>query len=343
MTFPSDPRIAVVGATGAVGRVMLNILAERRFPASEVIAFASARSEGQKVPFGDDFLTVRVLDQTAFEGVDLVVLDTPDEVAELVAPQAVAAGAVVIDKSAAFRMRPEVPLVIPEVNPESVRGHRGIISSPNCTTVGVVMPLAPLHRRFGLTRAIVSSYQATSGAGRGGVEELHEQVLKLVSEVEALSAGGGESLAPKPALFAAPIAFNILPQIGSLRDGGFSSEEEKLTLESRKIMGLPDLAVTATCVRVPTVTGHGASVYVEFAEAVDVDEALEILAGSPGVEVDELPNPLQAAGTDSCYVGRIRQNPSDPNSLCFFTVTDNLRKGAALNAVQIAELLLPPA
>lgn len=341
MTFPANPRVAVVGATGAVGRVMLDILAERRFPASEVIAFASARSEGLKVPFGEDLLTVRMLDSGAFETVDLAVLDTPDQVAETIAPQAVAAGAVVIDKSGTFRMRPDVPLVVPEMNPESVLVHNGIISSPNCTTVAVVTPLASLHRRYGLTRLIVSSYQATSGAGRGGVEELREQSLKLVSELDALGAGGGTAIAPNPELFAAPIAFNILPQIGSIRDGGFTSEEEKLTLESRKIMSLPDLVVTATCVRVPTVTGHGVAVYAEFSEQVDVGEAEKILASSPGVEVVDLPNALQAAGTDPCYVGRIRQNSADPTSLCFFTVSDNLRKGAALNAVQIAELLLP--
>lgn len=341
MTFPANPRVAVVGATGAVGRVMLDVLNERRFPASEVIAFASPRSEGLKLLFGDEVLTVRALGEDSFASVDLVLLDTPDAAADVIALQAVVAGAVVVDNSATFRMRPDVPLIVPEVNPDSVRSHRGIIASPNCTTVGVVTPLAPLHRRFGLTRLIVSSYQATSGAGRQGVEELREQLLKMVSELDALGAGGAAGIAPKPALFAAPIAFNVLPQIGALGDDGFSSEEAKFTLESRKIMGLPDLAVTATCVRVPTVTGHGAAVYAEFAEAVDVDEAEEILARAPGVEVVDLPNPLQAAGTNPCYVGRIRQNPADPKTLCFFTVSDNLRKGAALNSVQIAELLLP--
>lgn len=331
----------MVGATGAVGRAMLGVLAERRFPASEVIAFASARSEGAEVGFGANSLKVRVLGPGAFEGIDLVVLDAPDEVARTVAPQAVADGAVVIDKSAAFRMEPEVPLIVPEVNPELVRMHRGIISSPNCTTVAVVTPLEPLHRRFGLTRLIVSSYQAVSGAGRGGVEELREQALKMAPELDALGAGGAASIAPKPVVFAEPIAFNVLPQIGSIRDGGFTSEEEKLAQEARKIMSLPGLTVTATCVRVSTVTGHGASVYAEFAESVDVAEAEKILGAAEGVELADLPNPLQAAGTDPCYVGRIRQNPDDPKSLCFFTVSDNLLKGAALNAVQIAELLLP--
>jgi aspartate-semialdehyde dehydrogenase len=333
--------VAVVGATGAVGRVMLDVLHERAFPASEVVAVASARSTGRKVPFGDDYLVVKPLSEEVFEGIDLVLLDTPDDVAVEWAPLAVSAGVVVVDNSAAWRMDPGVPLVVPEANPNAVDGHKGIIASPNCATIGVVVPLAPLHRRYGLKKLIVSTYQATSGAGRGGIEELEEQSKKMVGEVEALGTKGAMAHAPEPQVFAAPIAYNIIPMVGSVRPGGATGEELKMQSETEKILELPDIEVFATCVRVPTVVGHGASVHARFAEAVELDEALELLATAPGVELSDIPNALAAAGTDACFVGRIKADPFDHKAIGFFTVSDNLRKGAALNSVQIAELLLP--
>jgi len=270
----------------------------------------------------------------------LVLLDTPDEVARDWAPVAVNQGGVVVDNSAAWRMEDGVPLVVPEVNPQDALEHSGIIASPNCTTVGVVVPLGALHRKFGLRRVIVSSYQATSGAGSLGVEELREQTQKMAAEIDALVAGGAEAVQPAGDVFAAPIAFNLIPQIGSVKEQGFTSEEWKLTFETRKIIGLPDLEAIATCVRVPTFVGHGASVWAEFDQDVDMSEAAAALAQAPGVELSDLPNPHSAVGTDPCYVGRLRPDPGNRKALCFFTVSDNLRKGAALNAVQIAELLL---
>jgi aspartate-semialdehyde dehydrogenase len=341
MKLPSNPRTAVVGATGAVGRVMLEILEERRFPASEVLAIASPRSAGRQLPFNGSSLTVQSLERGIFEGVDLVLLDTPDDVAAEWAPIARDEGAIVVDNSAAWRMDPEVPLVVPEANPNAAFQHKGIIASPNCVTIGVIVPLAPLHRRYGVEDLIVSTYQATSGAGKGGVEELAEQSQKLVNEFEALESGGAADMVPEPQVFVAPIAFNVLPAVGRVREGGSTSEELKLLNESRKILSLPDLHALSTCVRVPTVVGHGSAVYARFSEPVDLDEANKILAEAPGVEMAEFPNPMAVAGTDPCVVGRVRSIDFDPYALSFFTVSDNLRKGAALNTVQVAELLLP--
>lgn len=341
MKLPPQPAVAVVGATGAVGRVMLDILAQRRFPAREVRAVASARSVGSKVSYGNASLTVRVLEPEVFEGIDLVLLDTPDEVARRWAPKAVEAGSIVVDNSAAWRADMQVPLVIPEVNPEAVDAHGGIIASPNCATIGVVVPLAPLHRVYGLERLIVSTYQATSGAGRGGVEELAEQSQKLVNEMAALAAGAVSAMTPEPQIFAAPIAFNVVPLIGRVRSAGSTGEELKMLSETRKILGLPGVQVVATCVRVPSVVGHGASVYARFTDPVDLEEAGGILSNAAGVRMAEVPNAHQAAGTDACWVGRLRPDPLDDHALTFFTVSDNLRKGAALNTVQIAEILLP--
>lgn len=320
---------------------MLDILAQRHFPAGEVRAVASARSAGSKVPYGSGTLTVEALQPGVFEGVDLVLLDTPDDVALQWAPKAVEAGSIVVDNSAAWRADPEVPLVIPEANPEAVGAHRGIIASPNCATIGVVVPLAPLHRTYRLQQLIVSTYQATSGAGRGGVEELAEQSRKLVDEMEALAAGKASAMAPRPQLFPAPIAFNIIPLIGRVRPEGSTGEELKMLTETRKILGLPGIEVVATCVRVPSVVGHGASVYARFADPVDLEEARGILSNGAGVRMAEVPHAHEAAGTDACYVGRLRADPFDDHALTFFTVSDNLRKGAALNTVQIAEILLP--
>lgn len=320
---------------------MLDILEQRQFPASEVVAIASARSAGKQVRFGDQSLTVRVLEPGAFDGIDLVLLDTPDDVAAEWAPHAVEAGSIVVDNSAAWRADPEVPLVVPEANPEAVDKHKGIIASPNCATIGVVVPAAALHKTYNLQRMIVSTYQATSGAGKGGVEELEEQTQKLVGEMPALAIGEIEGRAPQPDVFAESIAFNILPAIGSVKQDGSTSEELKMLSESRKIMGLDSLEVVTTCVRVPSVVGHGASVHTTFADEVDLAEAQGILKHAPGVKLVELPHAHMSAGSDPCFVGRVRKDPFDGRSLSFFTVSDNLRKGAALNAVQIAEILLP--
>jgi aspartate-semialdehyde dehydrogenase len=339
--LPDRPRVAVVGVTGLVGRVMLEILAERAFPASELRAIASARSAGRRLPFGDGTLTVQALEEEVFEGIDLVLLDTPDDVAREWAPAAVRAGAIVVDNSAAWRMEEEVPLVVPEVNSEALSAHRGIVASPNCTTIGVVLPLAALHRRFDLERAVIASYQSVSGAGRAGIEELTDQIGKLAGSLDALATREAVDTAPKGAAFPATIAFNVVPQAGSPREEGYTSEELKLVRETRKIMSLPQLEVTATCVRVPTLVGHGAAVHARFSHLVQVEEALEALRQAPGVVPSDLPTPLQATGQDASYVGRVRRDTADPNALWFFSACDNLRKGAALNAVQIAERLLP--
>lgn len=319
---------------------MLDILYERAFPMSELVPLASARSEGRRLPFGGTELVVKTLSKENLEDFDLVLLDTPDEVALEWAPIAVQQGAIVVDNSAAWRMDETVPLVVPEINPMAIEQHRGIIASPNCTTIDVIVPAYALHRRFDLKKMIVSSYQAVSGAGQPGIDELAEQAPKLASEIDALSSGNIEGLAPAPSAFPATIAFNVIPLIGSIREEGFTGEEWKLLYESRKIMGLPDLDATGTCVRVPTVVGHGASVYARFGSPVDVDEAMQVLRDAPGIVVTDVPNPLEAAGKDACFVGRVRKDPSDELALWFFSVSDNLRKGAALNTVQVAELLL---
>jgi aspartate-semialdehyde dehydrogenase len=327
---------------------MLGLLEERSFPAAEVVAIASARSAGRLLPFAGQSLTVKALDENSLAGIDLVLLDTPDDIARQWGPLAAAAGAVVIDNSAAWRTDDEVPLVCPEVNAAALAGTvKGIIASPNCTTLGVVLPLGALHAAFGLEKVVVSSYQSVSGAGLGGIDELREQVEKIAAEpgaIDALTqgdAGPSGGLLGAPVAFPAPIAFNVIPRAGSLRDHGYTSEEAKLDFETRKILGLPGLEITATCVRVPTVVGHGASVWARFSQPVDVEAATKVLAGAAGVEVCDLPTPLGAAGRDPSYVGRIRRDLGDPRALCFFCACDNLRKGAALNAVQIAEALLP--
>jgi aspartate-semialdehyde dehydrogenase len=342
MKLPEHPHVAVVGATGVVGRVMLGILRERGFPASQITPIASARSAGKEIVYGDQTLVVKELSAAALRGVDLVLLDTPDEVAREWAPVAVQAGAVVVDNSAAWRMEDNVPLVVPEVNAHDLDNHRGIIASPNCTTIGVVLPLAAVHAAFGIRSVVVASYQAVSGAGEAGVDELKEQVAKLAFELDAMGAGDPGGLSPQARAFPAPIAFNVVPKAGSVKELGYTSEEWKLLHETRKIMGLPDLKVTATCVRVPTVTGHGAAVHVRCATDVDLATAMEALGKAAGVTVCDLPTAVMAAGKDDSFVGRVRVDPGDPKALWFFCTCDNLRKGAALNAVHIAERLLPP-
>lgn len=340
-------KLVIVGATGAVGSEMLGILRERGFRADDLVAVASPRSAGKKLSYGGDTLEVGPLDPEVFEGTTVALFDVPDDISAEWAPVAAERGAVVVDNSAAFRMEDGVPLVVPEVNPHDAMDRpRGIIASPNCTTLAMVVPVAALHRRAGLKRLILASYQAASGSGKPGVDELWDQTERLVKERDAVEQGFGRDVLAAGTTFTHPIAMNVIPQCGSLKEDGYTSEELKLCDESRKILGLPSLPVTATCVRVPVAVGHGVVIHAEFVKPLDAQEARRILDGAPGVEVrDEpagavYPTPLEAEGRDPCYVGRMRSDRFDPRALEMFCVADNLRKGAALNTVQIAELLL---
>jgi aspartate-semialdehyde dehydrogenase len=317
---------------------MLEILDERSFPASHVRALATSRSAGREVPFAGETLVIEETSAESLTGLDLVLLDTPDDPARELAPIARDAGAIVVDNSAAWRMEKDVPLVVPEVNPTAAMDHKGIIANPNCTTIGVVMALFPLQRDFGIDEVVVSSYQAASGAGRAGVEELDEQVTKVAHDLDALAKGLYRG--PDPEVFVDPIAFNAIPQVGSIGEEGFTSEEWKLVHEVRKILGVPSLKVAATCVRIPSVVGHGASVRVVLRQEVNLEEVNGVFAEASGLEITEHPTPLRAAGIDNVLIGRIRKDPFDPNAVWFFCSADNLRKGAALNAIQVAELLL---
>jgi aspartate-semialdehyde dehydrogenase len=336
----SDPRIAVVGATGAVGREVLRVLEQRDFPLASLRPVASARSAGKTVPFRGEDIPVTVIGDAAFEGVDIVLWDTPDEIAVEWMPH-VRARTLNIDNSAAFRLHDDVPLVVPEINPEAARAHTGLIANPNCTMMTLVMPLAPLHRAAGARRAIVSSYQSVSGAGVAGVEDLYEQLEKLLGERDAVRSGSVDL--PPGRSFKHPIAFNVIPHVGGFDAEGRTSEERRVVSETQKVLGAR-FDIFATTVRVPTVVGHGISVWVEFERPITAQEARTILAGAPGVVLEDdpaqfrYPTPLQAAGKDVAIVGRVREDASNTNALGFFSACDNLRKGAALNAVQIAEL-----
>ncbi|HLU97549.1 MAG TPA: aspartate-semialdehyde dehydrogenase [Thermobifida alba] len=341
------PTLAVVGATGAVGTVMLDILSTRENVWGEIRLVASARSAGKRLTVRGEEVEVQALAPEVFDGVDVAMFDVPDEVSKEWAPVAVARGAVAVDNSGAFRLDDDVPLVVPEVNGEQVRNRpRGIISNPNCTTLSMIVAIGALHRAYGLTDLVVSSYQAASGAGQEGVDTLHDQIAK-VSTDRTLGSRAGDVRAAVGELgpFPAPLAMNVVPWAGSLKDDGWSSEELKVRNESRKILGLPDLRVAATCVRVPVVTTHSLAIHATFATEVDADEARRLLASSPGVVVQddpakgEFPTPADVVGTDPTWVGRIRRSIDDPRSLDLFLCGDNLRKGAALNTAQIAELL----
>jgi aspartate-semialdehyde dehydrogenase len=339
-------KLVVVGATGAVGSEILAILNESDWPIDELVPVATPRSVGRRLPFRGGEVEVVALGEDVFTGADIALFDVPDEVSDEWAPVAVSRGAVVVDNSAAWRMHPEVPLVVPEANPEAVHDRpKGIIASPNCTMLALVVPVAALHRGAGLRRLIMSSYQAASGAGKGGTDELFDQLQQAVKDPEKVTAGLGRDVLEPGDVFPHPLALNVIPQIGSVRDNGYTGEELKVGDETRKVLELPDLPVTATCVRVPTVIGHGVSVHAEFERPVGVDEARDVLLGAPGVEVMDdtasavYPTPLHAAGRDPSYVGRIRADLSNPNAINFFCVADNLRKGAALNTVQIAQLI----
>ncbi len=339
--------IGVVGATGQVGQVMRRLLEERDFPASSVRFFASARSEGKKLTFRGQEIEVENSETADPSGLDIALFSAGATMSRVQAPRFAAAGAIVVDNSSAWRKDPDVPLVVSEVNfDRDVRGKqltKGIIANPNCTTMAAMPVLKPLHDEAGLTRLIVSSYQAVSGSGLAGVDELASQARAVISGAEQLVHDGSALEFPAPVKYVAPIAFNVIPLAGSLVDDGSgeTDEDQKLRNESRKILGIPELLVSGTCVRVPVFTGHSLSINAEFARPLSVERARELLAEAAGVSLVDVPTPLGAAGADDSLVGRIRQDPGVPDGrgLALFVSGDNLRKGAALNTVQIAELL----
>jgi aspartate-semialdehyde dehydrogenase len=336
-------RVGVVGATGQVGGVMREVLAEREFPVGDIRFFASARSAGRTLPWHGADVPVEDAATADWSGIDIALFSAGATTSRAIAESVAAAGATVIDNSSAWRMHPEVPLVVSEVNPHDLDDvPKGIVANPNCTTMAAMPVLGPLHREAGLERLIVSTYQATSGAGLSGSAELDEQVRKVADRAAELTYDGQALEFPAPDNFAAPIAFNVLPLAGSLVDDGSgeTNEEQKLRDETRKILGIPDLRVAGTCVRVPVFTGHSLAITAEFARDLPPERAVEILSSAPGVAVVDVPTPLMAAGTDPAYVGRIRRDPTVDHGLTLFVSNDNLRKGAALNAVQIAEMLL---
>jgi aspartate-semialdehyde dehydrogenase len=340
------PTLAVVGATGAVGTVMLDILSTRPNIWGEIRLIASARSAGKKLICRGDELTVQALRPEAFDGVDVAMFDVPDEISAIWAPIAAAHGAVVVDNSGAFRMDSDVPLVVPEVNPQEAKNRpRGIISNPNCTTLSMIVALGALNRAYGLRELVVASYQAASGAGQAGIEALRAQISAVAGSTAGTVAGDVRSFIPDSGPFPAPLAMNVVPWAGSLKNDGYSSEELKVRNESRKILGLPYLKVSATCVRVPVITTHSLAVHAIFDSEVSREAAQDVLRNSAGVllvddpENYKFPTPADAVGTDSTWVGRVRRSIDDPNALDLFLCGDNLRKGAALNTAQIAELV----
>ncbi len=325
--------VAVVGATGAVGREMVSILEESSLNVAELIPLASERSRGEHIEFKGESVEVEVLEEDSFAGVDLALFSAGGAVSKKFAPLAVAAGCTVVDNTSAFRMDPDVPLVIPEVNAEALKGHHGLISNPNCSTIQMVVALEPLHRCFGLKRVVCSTYQSASGAGQRALDELRDQTVDILNFKE-----------PKHEKFPRILAFDIIPQIGSFYEDGISEEERKMIQEPRKIMGLPDLQVSATCARVPVFICHAVSVNAEFEKDVDLEQARDALRAFPGVKLFDGETPYATArdvsGENDVYVGRLRRDPCRKNALDFWVVADNLRKGAALNSVQIAEALV---
>jgi aspartate-semialdehyde dehydrogenase len=337
----SNVSIGVVGATGLVGTAMREILEQRGFAAKSVRYFASARSAGTTLPWRGTAITVEDAATADYSGLDIVLFSAGASTARALAEKVAAAGAVVVDNSSAWRMDPQVPLVVSEVNPQALDSiPKGIVANPNCTTMAAMPVLMPLHREAGLVRLVASTYQAVSGGGLAGVGELETQVTATAARSAALAVRGDALEFPAPKKFAAPIAFNVLPYAGAYAgDEGWTDEELKLQNESRKILGIPDLKVAGTCVRVPVYTGHSLSINAEFTRPISVERAKTLLGAAPGVELVDVPTPLLAAGRDPSYVGRIRRDPTVPHGLALFVSNDNLRKGAALNAVQIAELL----
>ena len=341
------PALAVVGATGAVGTVMLDLLSTRDDVWGEIRLVASPRSAGRRLRVRGEELEVQALAADVFDGVDVAMFDVPDEVSAQWAPVAAARGAVVVDNSGAFRMDPDVPLVVPEINPEqAVQRPKGIIANPNCTTLSLIVAMGALHRAFALREMVVASYQAASGAGQAGIDTLYAQLDKVAGS-RALGQRAGDLRAAVGDFgpFPAPLALNVVPWAGSLKEDGWSSEELKIRNESRKILGLPGLRVNATCVRVPVVTTHSVAVHARFSRPVGREAAWETLRNAAGVvlsddpEHGEYPTPADVVGTDPTWVGRVRESLDDPNGVEFFVCGDNLRKGAALNTAQIAELL----
>ncbi len=335
--------VGIVGATGLVGEVMRATLAERAFPLDSLRLFASARSAGRRLAWQGEDLEVEDAATADLAGLDLALFSAGASASRALAPRFVEAGATVIDNSSAWRMDPEVPLVVPEVNAGDLgRVPKGIVANPNCTTMVAMPVLAPLHAAAGLCRLVVSTYQAVSGAGRAGIAELEDQLRKGAETSAALAFDGGAVSFGEPTVFPATLAANVVPLAGELLHDGSEEtvEERKLRDESRKILGLPELAVSGTCVRVPVYTGHSLAINAEFERPLDPGRARELLAGAPGVALADLPTPQRAAGTDPSLVGRLRRDPGVEHGLALFVVGDNLRKGAALNAVQIAEALL---
>jgi aspartate-semialdehyde dehydrogenase len=336
-------RIAIVGATGQVGVVLRAILAERGFPVEQMRYLASSRSAGTTLPWGDQDIVVEDAATADLAGIDLALCSAPASVSRELSPRLAAAGAIVIDNSSAWRMDPDVPLVVPEANADALASiPKGIVANPNCTTMVAIPVLKPLHDAAGLTRLVVSTYQAVSGGGVEAVRELAEQLAKTADRAADLTFSGDAVDFPPSSVYPVPIAHNVIPLQFQVVDDGSreTDEEQKYRNEARKILGLPDLAVTCTCVRVPVFTGHSAAIVAEFSRELSVERATEVLAAAPGVALAELPTPLLAAGGDVSYVGRLRQAQGAPHALAFFVAGDNLRKGAALNVVQIAEALL---
>ncbi|MEQ8247320.1 MAG: aspartate-semialdehyde dehydrogenase [Alphaproteobacteria bacterium] len=341
MTAKAKMRVGIVGATGLVGQVMRTLLAERDFPVGELRLFASARSAGKKIRWNDSDIVVEDAATADYAGLDIVFFSAGGSTSLALAPVVAAAGATVIDNSSAWRMDPDVPLVVAEVNPEALRHiPKGIVANPNCTTMVAMPVLKPLHRAAGLSRLIASTYQAVSGAGLAGIDELNAQVRGAqATEPEVFVHGGGEYGFPAPQKWAAPIAFNVVPLNYRLVEDGYTEEEIKFRDESRKILGIPGLPVSATCVRVPVYTGHSVAINAAFERPLSVETALGLLSTADGVVVSDVPNPLMATGRDPVFVGRVRADPTVPHGLTLFVSGDNIRKGAALNAIQIAEVL----
>ncbi len=340
------PSLAVVGATGAVGTVMLDILTKRPNVYGEIRLIASARSAGKKLMCRGEELTVVALSPEAFDGIDIAMFDVPDEVSAEWGPIAAARGAVVVDNSGAFRMDKEVPLVVPEVNPEKTKERpKGIISNPNCTTLSMIVAMGALNREFGLKELVVSSYQAASGAGQPGIDALHAQIKEVAGKGLGDVAGDVRAAVTDLGPFPAPLALNVVPWAGSLKEEGYTSEELKVRNESRKILGMPNLKVSATCVRVPVITTHSLTVHATFEKEVSRQAAQDVLKNAAGVELlddpenKKFPTPADVVGTDPTWVGRVRQSIDDKHSIDLFLCGDNLRKGAALNTAQIAELV----
>ena len=340
------PSLAVVGATGAVGSVMLDILTKRPNVYGEIRLIASARSAGKKLMCRGEELTVVPISPEAFDGIDIAMFDTPDDIAGEWAPIAVSRGAVVVDNSTFWRMDDQVPLVVVEINPEAIKNRpKGIISNPNCTTMTMIVAMGALHKAYGLKELFVSSYQAVSGMGVTGPETLYDQIQQVAGKHLGVEPGDLRTVIKDFGAFPAPLALNVIPWAGSLKDGGYSSEETKVRFESRKILGLPDLKVAATCVRVPVITTHSLSVHAIFEKEVTREAAQALLKSSAGIELLDdpekgiWPTPNDVVNTDPTWVGRVRRSPDDSHALDLFMCGDNLRKGAALNTAQIAELV----